>query len=246
MTPLFLFRPEPGWHGTARAARAMGLTVRGAPLFTIEPVAWDVPGPQDYDGLLVGSANVLRHGGEGLEGLHGLPVLAVGEATADAARAAGFAVTLTGRGGLQPLLDDLAGCEMRLLRLAGEERVALIAPQGIAIETRVVYRAVARALPADEVQPLAAGGVVALHSAAAARHFAAECARLGIERSSIALAVIGPHVAEAAGQGWHSIHIAIAPDDSEVLALATALCQTPRMGKQAPHGGLHGSQNGHR
>ena len=92
---------------------------------------WDAPSPTDFDGILVGSANVFRHGGKKLDKLTKLPVHAVGEATADAARAAGFLVGRTGRGGLQNLLDELDGRELHLLRLAGEDRVTLRLPDGI-------------------------------------------------------------------------------------------------------------------
>ena len=152
MKPLFLIRPEPGWSVSAETARAMGLDVHGAPLFTIEPVAWDAPDPADFDGLLVGSANTFRHGGKQLAKLTKLPVHAVGEATADAARAAGFLIGRTGRGGLQNLLDELSKRELRLLRLAGADRVTLRLPDGIRVETRTVYRAVPEGL-ADALLP---------------------------------------------------------------------------------------------
>jgi len=208
----------------------MDLEVHGAPLFTIEPVAWDTPDPADYDGLLVGSANVFRHGGEALAGFRSLPVHVVGGTTADAARVAGFTVGEIGHGGLQSLLDGIAGRDTRLLRLAGEERVALTVPHGIQVDTRVVYRVVPQELALDAAQLLGAGGVVALHSGAAARQFAAECDRLGVDRARVALVAIGPRVAKEAGEGWQSIHIAEAPEDGEVLALASALCQTPPKG----------------
>ncbi|QKG72468.1 uroporphyrinogen-III synthase [Erythrobacter mangrovi] len=235
MTPLFLFRPEPGWTVSADTARAMGLEVRGAPLFEIEPVEWETPDPALYDGLLLGSANALRHGGKALEDYRSLPVHAVGDATAEAARAAGFLMGQVGRGGLQTLLDSLAGRELHLLRLAGEDRVPLAVPDGIRIDTRVVYRAVPRAIEEADAQALALGGVVALHSGAAARRFAEEFDRLGLARSLVTLVVIGPRVAEAAGEGWQSVHIADAPGDSEILALAKALCQTPPVGKGGAH-----------
>jgi uroporphyrinogen-III synthase len=231
VTALFVFRPEPGWTITAETARAMGLEVKGAPLFAIEPVAWDAPDPDDFDGLLIGSANVIRHGGTSLEAFRGLPVHAVGDATAEAAEANGFRIGQTGRGGLQPLLDSFAGSKLQLLRLAGEERVPLAAPEGVHIETRVVYRAVPQALSSEDVQALAAGGVVVLHSAAAARHFARECDRLAVLREAIDLVLIGARLVEGAGKGWHSIHIAEVPDDSHMLAMAKALCQTPLIGK---------------
>lgn len=226
MKPLFLLRPEPGWSISAQVARDMGLEVHGRPLFTIEPVDWEVPRAENYDGLLVGSANVFRHGGKGLEALTGLPAHVVGAATADAARAAGFLVGQTGRGGLQSLLDDLAGREMRLLRLAGEERVALHVPDGISVDTRILYRAVPDSLSDDDVAQLRSGGVVAVHSGAAAERFGLECERHGIERGLVDLAVIGPRVVDLAGEGWRSVSVATAPGDSELLALARALCQT--------------------
>lgn len=226
MKPLFLLRPEPGWSASARIAREMGLEVHGRPLFTIEPVSWEIPRAEDFDGLLVGSANVFRHGGRQLEALTGMPAYVVGAATAAAAHGAGFRIGRAGRGGLQSLLDDLAGHEARLLRLAGEERVVLQVPDGISLDTRIVYRAVPDGLADDDVARLRSGGVVALHSGAAAERFAAECERLCIDRRSVDLAVIGPRVADLAGEGWHSVSVAASPEDSELLALARALCQT--------------------
>jgi len=226
MKPLFLLRPEPGWSVSAQMARDMGLEVHGRPLFTIEPVEWRVPQAETYDGLLIGSANAFRHGGKSLGALTKLPVHAVGEATADAARGAGFLVGRTGRGGLQNLLDDLAGREVRLLRLAGEDRVTLRVPDGIAIDTRILYRAVPESLAEEDIALLRQGGVVALHSGAAAERFKVECDRHDLDRTRIDLATIGPRVAELAGEGWGSVHTAEAPGDSELLALAQGLCQT--------------------
>lgn len=226
MKPLFILRPEPGWTISVETAREMGLEVHGAPLFTIEPVAWQAPQPEDFDGLLVGSANVFRHGGKQLETLTKLPVHAVGETTADGARTAGFLVGRTGRGGLQNLLDDLAGRELHLLRLAGEDRVTLRLPDGISVDTQVLYRAVPEALAAEDIELLREGGVVALHSGAAAERLQVEFERHELDRGRVDLAVIGPRVAELAGEGWRSVHIADAAGDSELLALAKALCQT--------------------
>ncbi|WP_421992362.1 uroporphyrinogen-III synthase [Qipengyuania sp.] len=226
MKPLFLFRPEPGWSVSAQTARDMGLEVHGAPLFAIEAVEWDAPSPEDFDGLLVGSANVFRHGGKQLEKLTKLPVHAVGEATGDAARRAGFLVGRTGRGGLQNLLDELGERELRLLRLAGADRVTLRLPDTIKVETRTVYRAVPEQLGEEDRELLVTGGVVALHSGAAAERLKVEFDRHGLDRALVDLAAIGPRVAELAGEDWRSVHIAPAPGDSELLALAQALCQT--------------------
>jgi uroporphyrinogen-III synthase len=66
--------------------------------------------------------------------------------------------------------------------------------------------------------------VVLLHSAAAARHFAAECNRLSIPRSSISIAAMGARVARAAGTGWAALQSAENPRDDELLALARHMC----------------------
>ena len=223
MRPLLLLRPEPGWTVSAKTARDMGMEVVGAPLFDIETVAWDPPEREQFDGLLIGSANAFRHAGDSLKRYAKLPVHVVGQATADAARSAGLMVGQVGKGGLQSVLDRLAGRKLRLLRLAGEDRVPLTAPEGLRVETRVVYRAVPQSL--ELPKPLLRGTVVALHSGAAAERFAQECDRLKVDRSKFIVVAIGSRVAEMVGEGWASVHVAWTPDDGAMLALAKSLCQ---------------------
>ena len=129
MVPLVVIRPEPGCSATVDMARSLGLETVGQPLFVIEPRSWQAPVAAQFDALLIGSANVLRHGGRGLAGLKALPVHAVGESTAQAARALGFSVASTGSGGLQAVLDSLPAGHRRLLRLTGDERVPLVVPE---------------------------------------------------------------------------------------------------------------------
>lgn len=218
-----VIRPEPGCAASVRALGAMGVAAAGYPLFEVEPVAWDAPAPDGFDLVLAGSANVFRHGGAGLAQYRALPVHAVGEATAEAARTAGFGVAVTGSGGLQGVLDGIpAGA--RVLRLAGAERVALEAPAGVTMAERVVYASVARTMT-DELAAQLAGALVLLHSAEAARHFAAECDRLGVLRNGVALATIGPRVTTAAGSGWRTVATAPEPSEAALLAKARELCQ---------------------
>ena len=224
MKTAIVTRPEPGLAATLAAGRALGLPMLGAAMTAIVPRAWDVPDPANFDAVLAGSANAFRHGGEGLVGLASLPVLAVGEATAQAARDAGFAVERTGSGGLQNVLDTLEH-PRRLLRLAGEDRVTLHPPEGTSLAERVVYAAELRPL-SDSLGDAVRGSVVLLHSARSAQHFAAECARLGIARSEVALACLGPRIAAAAGPGWAQVASAPRPEDGALLELARELCQT--------------------
>jgi len=223
--PLAIVRPEPGCSATLAQARALGLAAQAWPLFAVAPVAWEAPDPAGFDLLLVGSANVFRHGGISLAGLRDLPVHAVGEATAEAARAAGFAVAATGAGGLQPVLDALpAGT--RALRLAGAERIVLTPPPGVVLAERTVYAARPLPMPAGLAALLARPAVIALHSAEAARHLAAEVERLGLPRAIHALATIGPRVSVAAGAGWRTVLSADSPTESALLAKSRDLCQT--------------------
>ena len=222
---LLVVRPEPGNARTLAAARALGLKARGVPLFAVEALAWEPPDPTRFDAVLIGSANALRHGGTALARYTALPVYAVGVTTSAAAREAGFTVAACGEGGLQALLPQLAADgRCGVLRLSGEAHVALDPPPGVAIETTVVYAARALPLPVGAVPP--DGAVVALHSGEAARHFAAECDRLGRDRTRIALACLAPRVADAAGEGWADKRVA-PTDEAALLALARDLCQNP-------------------
>ena len=223
--PLTIIRPQPGWNITAAAASTMDIAIAGHPMFAVEAVDWAAPDASAFDGILAGSANAFRHGGAQLEALRQLPVHAVGMATADAARAAGFTIADMGKGGLQVVVDRLGAGKQRMLRLSGEERVELALPSGVEIVERTLYRT--RALPMDGelAAALAKGGVVALHSGAAAAHFRDECARHGIDLSAIAILALGPRIADMAGGGWHSIHIAPTSGDEALLALAAPLCQ---------------------
>lgn len=222
--PLIVLRPEPGCGETIAAARLLGLDPVAAPLFAIEPLAWRAPDPAGFDGLLAGSANAFRHGGEPLRQLRSLPVHAVGERTAEAARAAGFVVATVGAGGLQSSIDALVP-PLRLLRLSGEARVALAVPPGIELAERVIYRAVALSLSEEAARHLAGGAVALLHSGEAARGFAAECGRLGIARRRVAIAALAPRIADAAGAGWEEVRIAREATDGALLALAKDMCQ---------------------
>lgn len=224
---LLALRPEPGLAATLERAGAMGLAITGHALSEIRAVAWDCPDPAGIDGLLIGSANAILHGGPHLAQLREKPVYAVGEATAAAARAAGFAVAMTGSGGLQGVLDAIAA-PCHLLRIAGEEHVPLTPPTGVTFAEVIAYRSVA--LPLDPAAALLGSGevLVLLHSAATARHFAAECDRLGLARAAIALAALGPRIAAAAGEGWGAVHTAATPDEGALLQLAFDLCAQAR------------------
>ena len=227
MVPLVVIRPQPGNEASTALARAAGLDARGFPLFEVVAKSWEAVPPGSHDALLIGSAQVFLQGGRGLAALRGVPVYAVGEATAAAARSAGFDVARTGTGSLQALLGELDPRHRRLLRLTGQERVQVTLPAGVSMDERVVYASVPRALPAELEALLRTPAIALLHSAEAAHHLTAECVRLGIRRAPLRLAALSSRIAQAAGDGWGEVAVAAYPDDKALLALARQMCQDP-------------------
>lgn len=211
MRPLVVLRPEPGASRTASAARALGLEVRCHPLFVPEPVAWDLP-PGAYDALLVTSANAVRLAGN----IPRLPVHAVGEASAAAARNAGLNVVSVGDGGVEALLAELAP-NLRLLHLAGEERILPLMPRQ-QITSVTVYRMAPQPLPSAD---LLLGAVVLVHSPAAGRRLA----EVSVSREQVRVAAISSATAAACGSGWARLEAATEPTDAALLSLAAKLCK---------------------
>lgn len=225
MIPLVIVRPEPGASATLEAARALGLDALAFPIFAVVPVPWSSVPRETIDAVLLGSANAVRHAGDQLARLRGLPAYCVGHATARAAADAGFAVAATGSGGLQRVVEALAPGHRRLLRLAGAAHVPLRLPPDTTMETRVVYAAQPLALDPALGRMLRARTVVMLHSGEAAAHFDDLCTTAGIDRSVVSLATIGPRVSALAGRGWARIETADRPSDAALLALAHGMCQ---------------------
>jgi len=221
---IIALRPEPGLSATIALGQELGLEITPMPLSHVEAMPWEVTAPDDFDALLVGSANAFRFGGSGLEALQHLPVHAVGETTANAAREAGFSVAHVGVGGLQSVIDSAAE-GIRFLRLAGEERIDLEVPEGISIDERVIYRIAFDALSDKQGNILKDNAICLLHSAGSASHLSEQLQSLKVDHSNLTLCALGPRIAEAAGSGWRDIHIAGSPTDAELLALTRDICQ---------------------
>jgi len=218
MRRVLVLRPEPGASETAARARKCGLDPVVAPLFEIEPIGWDLPEAASFDGLLLTSANAVRCAGDALREVRGLPAYAVGEATADAARDAGFDIAAVGDAGVDRLLGSIEA-DLRLLHLCGEDRRT---PSDV--RQRIAAVPVYRAKPIEQPDLGAAAGAVALiHSARAGRRLA----ELTNERASIRIAAISATAAEAVGNGWAAVEAAPEPNDDALLALAARLCNKP-------------------
>lgn len=219
--PLLVLRPEPGASRTATRAAALGLEALVVPLFEIVARDWAAPDPAGFDALMITSANAIEQGGNRLKLYANLPVYAVGEATAQAARGAGFTTVHKGPGDANGLIDGLRRRGVaRVLHLCGADRLEPDS-RGIAIERIAVYAARPIAEPAGLGQALAQNPVAMLHSPRAAARLAA----LAGDRRGIALVAISRNAAEAAGGGWERIAIAKTPDDQALLAIAASLCK---------------------
>ena len=218
MRPILVLRPEPGASVTVKRAQELGLDAFSVPLFEIEPVSWSAPDPGNFDGLLVTSANAVRHAGDEIKELTGLPVYAVGAATADVAREAGLDVALAGEGGVDRLLDAVPP-GLRLLHLCGEYRRMPTDPNH-----EITPLVVQTAKPIEAPDLSAAKGAVAMiHSPRAGARFA----ELVADRRSILIAAISQPAADAVGQGWATVEVAEYLNDYGLLALAARLCDKP-------------------
>jgi len=218
MTRVLVLRPEPGASATVERAKALGLDAMAEPLFEIEALDWETPEASAFDGLLLTSANAVRHGGDRLLNLRGLKVYAVGDATAEAAREAGFDIAATGDAGVDRLLSSIDP-EVKLLHLCGADR-----REPGEVKQRISAISVYCATPIKAPDLAAVSGNVALiHSPRAGRRLA----EIVADRSSVTIAAISEAAAEACGAGWKAVAVADRPSDEALLALAARLCNKP-------------------
>ncbi len=233
---ILVTRPSPDGERTAAGLRARGHDVVLAPLLTVERLP-DAPlGPGPWAAVLLTSANAARAVAVHLrrDELLPLPVLAVGRHSAEAARAAGFAVVTSADGDADDLAQlaaaRFAGTHRALLYLTGEDRArdlaAVLAPKGLRVETVAVYRAVkAMALPAAAAAELAAGRIDGvLHFSARSAESYLQCTTGNREQ---ALAPVQYCLSERAARplrvaGAARIRVALRPDEASLLALVTA------------------------
>ena len=227
---LLVTRPEPDATRTAEILRARSHDVLVAPVLVTQEVEAEIRGP--HAAVLMTSANAARAAAR-FGNLHPLPVFAVGDRTAEAARASGFA-TVESAGGALPDLVGLVAARFRntsdrLLYLAGEDRAGDLAGEfaarGIAVDTAVIYRAVAaEKLRPELVRALAARELdAALHYSPRS---AATLLRLAAEAGALNALLRLPHycLSEAVATplrqaGASRIAVAPRPDEAALLGL---------------------------
>jgi len=168
---ILVTRPEPDNARTAAALRARGHAPVLAPLLRVERIAADL-GAGPFAAVLLTSANAARAiaAHPRRDQLLGLPLFAVGEASAEAARAAGFRDVHAAGGDAAALVRLVAEAMPRaahpLLYLAGADRAAdivgALAERQLTVRLAVIYRAVAQALPAAAAAALRSGAIDAV------------------------------------------------------------------------------------
>ncbi len=178
MRRIWITRALPGAESTAERVRGLGFEAIVAPVLKLR----DLPGPIDLAGvgaLAFTSANAVRAFAARTR-RRDLPVFAVGEATAGAARLAGFAEVVSADGDVAALARLIArsatapgGVVLHpgAAEPAGDMTRAL---EGAGIEVRAVslYETVAAEVPAAVLEGLGAIEGVLVHSPKAGRRLA--------------------------------------------------------------------------
>ena len=210
-----------------QALRARGHEVLVAPLLRVETIDADFGGP--FDAVLMTSANAARAVASHPRAaeLTRLAVFTVGDRSAEAARAAGFARVESANGALADLVRLVASrCPRgaRLIYLAGEDRAGDLGAElgeGFVIETAVVYRAVAvEQLPAEIVRmPLDGVLHYSRRSAATLLRLAERAGALGAILSLAHYCLSDDVAAPLREAGAERIAVAAAPTESALWAL---------------------------
>jgi len=225
-------RPEPAAERTASALVARGHDVWKLPLMQVEPVAADLTG--GWGGVIITSANAPAASTKNTarDALLKLPLFAVGERSAEAARSTGFTAVTSAGGSVRDLVRMLcqrkADAKAPLLYLAGEDRAAdligELAAVGIAAEMRVVYRVATVPFPDELVAALESGDVQAvLHfSKRSADSYLAGAGEAGVADQALAVRhyCLSAQVAaplEAAGA--KRVTVAPRPDEAALIEL---------------------------
>lgn len=249
---ILVTRPREDSQHLAQQLEAKGHQVLIEPLFTIEPepdASLDLEGAQ---ALVMTSANGVRAFAARSE-RRDLRVFAVGDATAEAARACGFADVESAAGDVEDLArlvrerarpEDGALLHAAGSAVAGDLAGAL---QGAGFEVRraVLYRAEpALALSSAALTALREGGidVAMFFSPRTARTFVSLAKAAGVERACGRVTMLGlsPAVVEAASEvAWAARDSAMAPTEAALIEAVDRLApqhedKAERMSAPAP------------
>jgi uroporphyrinogen-III synthase len=233
-------RPSPDDEATAANLRARGYEVLLAPMLRFEAVAFHDDMDARYGAVVVTSANAVRGIEPHLKGhrLFELPLFAVGEHTAAAARHAGFTHVISANSDAAGLRDCVLACvkakELKkastLLYLAGADLARDLASElgehGFRVVTQTTYKmSPVTSLPREVCDAFAANRIEAVlhYSRRSARAFLDAARAGGVEISALAIPQCCISAAVAAvlrDAGATQVMVAASPDEN---ALFTAL-----------------------
>jgi uroporphyrinogen-III synthase len=237
-------RPHPDDETTASGLRARGYEVLQAPMLRFEPVALSDDEDGQYGAVLVTSANAVSGLTPQLKNskLLKLPLFAVGEHAAAAARAAGFENVFSASGDAASLRDlVLARAKTKelkksrpLLYLAGADLArdlgGELGERGFTVVTHTTYRMTpVPGLPRETCEAFAANRVEAVlhYSRRSARAFLDASRNAGVEISALAIpqCCISDGVASVMRDaGATQVMVAASPDENALFdALDRAL-----------------------
>jgi uroporphyrinogen-III synthase len=233
---ILVTRPREDSERLAQRLEAKGHEVLIEPLFTIEP---SLDAPLDLDrvqALLMTSANGVRAFALRSQ-RRDLRVFAVGEATAEAARAVGFEAVESAAGDvadLARLVRDRARPEGgALLHAAGSvvagDLAGALEAAGFEVRRAVLYRAEPVPALSDAAMAALRDGrvdVVMFFSPRTARTFVSLARAAGVEAAAGHMAVLGlsPAVIDAAGEiAWAVREAAAEPNEAALLAAVDRL-----------------------
>jgi len=234
-------RPHPDNETTARALRARGFEALMAPMLRFEPMPPSDDLAADYGAVIVTSANALRAIEPQLvqSALLSLPLFAVGDHTASAARSLGFAEVISADGDAAALCTAVLGAKQVrkrsvLLYLGGADLSRDLAGEfsarGRDVVTVVTYRMVAMPhLPREVCEAFAANAIEAVlhYSQRSARAFLEAARSDGVEISALSVlqCCLSTNVALALREaGATQVQIAASPNENALFgALERAL-----------------------
>lgn len=230
-------RPPPDVETTASALRARGFEVLQAPMLRRELIAFYDDMKAHYGAVIVTSANALRSIEHHLRGhrLLELPLFAVGEHTAAAARHAGFTHVISANSNAKSLRDSvLASVKAKelkkastLLYLAGADQAYDLASElgehGLHVVTQMTYRMTpVSSLPQEVSGAFTANRIEAVlhYSPRSARAFLEAIRIAGVEISALAIpqCCISDAVASVVREaGATQVFVATSPDENALL-----------------------------
>ena len=216
---IWVTRTRPAADATAERLTRLGLVPIVAPVLAMRPIAVAAPDLNGVDGLAFTSGHAVATFAA-LSPQRSVQVFTVGEATAEAARRAGFSRVVSAEGDVGALADRIADAKPSLvLNPTAAEPAAnlieLLTRRGVPAAALIVYETV----PTGAFAPLGEIDAILVHSARAAGLIAGHLAGQADAARLRAYAISAAAAAPLRSAGLESIQVAAEPTESALLAL---------------------------